>query len=85
MESFDNDIPVLSSDSPIKVFKETPPEWPSAEEFSPFVILRYRDIPSECYRLLDKFEHGVNKFGIPVCDRFGIHYIAVLAFTLFSR
>ena len=46
---------------------DTPPpfsqEWPSLEEFSRDEIIKYRDLDKGCYRLLDTFDHGVNKYG----------------------
>lgn len=43
-----------------------PPDyWPSAEDFSPFVILPFRDLPLGVFRLIKAVNRGVNKFGSP--------------------
>ena len=48
---------------------DTPPpnrqEWPSFEDFSRDEIKKYRDIDTGCYKLLESFDQGQNKYGGP--------------------
>ena len=40
--------------------------WPSPDDFHyPDEILKWRDIPTGIFKILDQFERGVNKIGSP--------------------
>lgn len=53
------------ADTPGTDLLPSPDDWPSPEDFSPFEILPFRNLPLGTFKLLKAVDRGVNKFGSP--------------------